>query len=165
MSEHGRPYWLHQVAEYIVGFILLVAVSRVDGAERVPLIIGGGLVLVNAAISGPPAGCLHLVSRRVHRWTDVGVIVALVAIPVVFRDDAPSTVWIAMYGSAVVLTVIRLATDYRAPTPRKRAEQPTEPATPPSTTNLARTAGKAVRVSPRALGRAIGKTQRPPQVP
>ncbi len=56
MSEHGRPYWLHQVAEYIVGFILLLAVSRVDGAERVPLIIGGALVLVNAAISGPPAG-------------------------------------------------------------------------------------------------------------
>ena len=161
-GEHGRPYWLHQVAEYIVGFILLLAVSRVDGAERVPLIIGGALVLVNAAISGPPAGCLHLVPRRVHRWTDVGVIAALVVIPLVFRDDAPSTVWIAMCGSAVVLAVIRLTTDYRVPVPRKRVEQPTEPATPASTTNIARTAGKAVRVSPRALGRAIGKTQRPP---
>ena len=136
--------------------------SRVDGAERVPLIIGGALVLVNAAISGPPAGCLHLVPRRVHRWTDVGVIAALVVIPPVFRDDAPSTVWIAMCGSAVVLAVIRLTTDYREPVPRKRVEQPTEPATPASTTNIARTAGKAVRVSPRALGRAIGKTQRPP---
>jgi hypothetical protein len=162
MSEGGRPYWLHQVAEYIVGFILLLAVSRVNGAERVPLIIGGALVLVNAAISGPPAGCLHLVPRRVHRWTDVGVIGALVVIPLVFRDDAPSTVWIAMCGSAVVLAVVRLTTNYRAPDPRKRVEQPTEPAKPASTANIARTAGKAVRVSPRALGRAIGKTQRPP---
>jgi hypothetical protein len=163
MGEHGRPYWLHQVAEYIIGFILLLAVSRVDGDERVPLIIGGALVLVNAAISGPPAGCLHLVPRRVHRWTDVGVIVALVALPVVFRDNAPSTVWIAMCGSAVVLAVIRLTTDYRAPVPRKRVEQqPTDPPKPASTANIARTAGKAVRVTPRALGRAIGKTQRPP---
>jgi hypothetical protein len=162
MGEQGRPYWLHQVAEYVVGFILLLAVSRVDGAERVPLIIGGVLVLMNAAISGPPAGCLHLVPRRVHRWTDVGVIVALVALPVVFLDDAPSTVWIAMYGSAVVLTVVRLTTDYRAPVPRKAVEQPTESAKPASSGNIARTAGRAVRASPRALGRAIGKTQRPP---
>jgi hypothetical protein len=162
MGDGGRPYWLHQVAEYVVGLILLLAVSRVDGAERVPLIIGGLLVLVNVAISGPPAGCLHLVPRRVHRWTDVGVIGALVVLPIIFADNAPATVWIAMCGSAVVLAVIRLTADYRAPVPRKRVEQPTEP--PPSvpSTNIARTAGRAVRASPRALGRAIGKTQRPP---
>lgn len=162
MSEHGRPYWLHQVAEYVVGLILLLAVARLDGAERVPLIIGGVLVLVNAAISGPPAGCLHLVPRRVHRWTDIGVIVALVVLPIVFADNAPATVWIAMYGAAVVLAVVRLTTDYRTPVPRKRAEPQVPAPTSTSTTNIARTAGKAVRASPRALGRAIGKTQRPP---
>jgi hypothetical protein len=165
MSEHGRPYWLHQVAEYVVGFILLIAVARVEGAERAPLIIGGVLVLVNAAVSGPPAGCVHLVPRRVHKWTDIGVILALVALPIVFAEDASATVWIAMCGGAVVLAVIRFTTDYRPPVPRKRAEQPASAPTPGPTTNVARTAGKAVRASPRALGRAIGKSQRPPQVP
>jgi len=42
MGEHGRPYWLHQVAEYIVGFILLLAVSRVGWWRPSLLWVRGG---------------------------------------------------------------------------------------------------------------------------
>ena len=67
---------------------MLLFVTRVD-ADAVPLLAAGGvLVLLNAAISGPPAGCVHVVSRPVHKWTDVGVVAALVAIPIVFHDRA-----------------------------------------------------------------------------
>ena len=91
MGAQGRPYWLHQVAEYVVGLIMLLLMTRVD-AMRSPLLAAGGLlVLLNVAISGPPAGCVHVVSRPVHKWTDVGVVVALVAIPVVLSRPGTTT--------------------------------------------------------------------------
>ena len=149
MSAHGRPYWLHQVAEYIIGFVMLLMITRAHGDAGPLLAAGGVLVLLNVAISGPPAGCLHVVSRPVHKWTDVGVVAALVAIPVVLRERATSTVWITMIGCAVVLLVVRLTTNYTVKPKR-------EPMPPIS---------DIAKASPRALGRALGKAQRRPQVP
>ncbi len=149
MSADGRPYWLHQVAEYVVGLILLLLITRVDGDAATLLAVGGALVLVNVAISGPPAGCVRIVSRPVHRWTDVAVVAALVVLPIVFHDQATSTVWIALIGCAVVLLVIRLTTSY--------AVKPQREPMPPLS--------DIAKASPRALGRAIGKAQRRPPVP
>ncbi len=149
MSAQGRPYWLHQVAEYVVGLIMLLFVTRVD-ADAVPLLAAGGvLVLLNTAISGPPAGCVRVVSRPVHKWTDVGVVVALVAIPIVFHDRASTNVWFTMLGCATVLLVVRLTTNYGVKSKR-------EPMPPLS---------DIAKASPRALGRALGKAQRRPPVP
>ena len=169
MGASGRPYWLHQVAEYIVGLVLLLMITRAHGDAAPLLAAGGALVLINVAISGPPAGCVRMVSRPVHRWTDLGVVVALVAIPIVFHERATSTVWLTMIGCAVVLLAIRLTTDYRVPTPRMRKTKaeaaPPAPTPKADTASAARNLGKAVRISPRALGRAVGKSQRPPPVP
>jgi hypothetical protein len=149
VSAQGRPYWLHQIAEYVVGLILLLLISRAD-SDAVPLLAAGcALVLINTAISGPPAGCLHLVGRRVHRWTDVAVIVALVVIPIVFHERTSTNVWFTMIGCAVVLLVVRLTTNYSVKPKR-------EPMPPLS---------DIAKASPRALGRAIGKAQRRPPVP
>ncbi len=168
MSAHGRPYWLHQVAEYVLGLVLLLMITRAHGDSAPLLVAGGALVLINVAISGPPAGCVRMVSRPVHRWTDVGVVVALVAIPVLCRDRASTTVWLTMIGCAVVLLVIRLTTNYRVPVPRVRKQEADPPPTAEpkaDTGSAARKLGKAVGISPRALGRAVGKAQRPPPVP
>ena len=149
MASNGRPYWLHQVAEYVVGLILLLLITRVD-ADAVPLLAAGGvLVLVNTAISGPPAGCVRVVSRPVHKWADVGVVIALVVIPIAFHDRASTNVWFAMIGCAVVLLVVRLTTNY--------AVKPKREPMPPIS--------HIAKASPRALGRAIGKAQRRPPVP
>ncbi len=159
---------MHQVAEYVIGLVLLLMITRAHGDAAPLLVAGGALVLINVAISGPPAGCVRMVSRPVHRWTDVGVVAALVAIPIVLHDRTTSTVWLTMIGCAVVLLVIRLTTNYRVPAPRVRnpqADPPPTPATKTDTASAARNLGKAVRISPRALGRAVGKTQRPPPVP
>ena len=149
MSASGRPYWLHQVAEYIVGLILLLMITRARGDAAPLLAAGGALVLVNVAISGPPVGCVRMVSRPVHRWTDVAVVAALVGIPVLFHDKATSTVWFTMIGCAVVLLVVRLTTSY--------AIRPKRQPMPPMS--------DIARASPRALGRALGKAQRRPPVP
>ncbi len=149
MSAQGRPYWLHQVAEYIVGLVLLLMITRAHGDAAPLLAAGGVLVLVNVAISGPPAGCVRMVSRPVHRWTDVAVVAALVAIPIVLRERTTSTVWFTMIGCAVVLLVVRLTTNYAV----RPARQPMPPIS-----NIA-------KASPRALGRALGKAQRRPPVP
>ena len=34
MSAQRRPYWLHQVAEYVVGLVLLLMITRVHGDAR-----------------------------------------------------------------------------------------------------------------------------------
>ncbi|HTN78190.1 MAG TPA: hypothetical protein VMK16_00845 [Acidimicrobiales bacterium] len=149
MATSGRPYWLHQVAEYIVGLVLLLSIARAHGDAAPLLGAGAALVLINVAISGPPAGCVRMVSRPVHKWTDVAVVAALVAMPIVFHDRASSTVWLVMIFSALVLLVVRLTTNYSVKPPR-------EPMPPIS---------DIAKASPRALGRALGKAQRRPQVP
>jgi hypothetical protein len=70
-----RPFWVHQLAEYLIG-ISLVAQGFQDPEPLVPL-VGGVLVMLNASIVRGPLGAFKFVGRRLHRWLDLVVMVAI----------------------------------------------------------------------------------------
>lgn len=71
-----RPFWIHQLAEYLIG-IALVAQGVQDAEPLVPA-VAGTLVIVNAAVTRGPVGAFRWVSRGQHRWLDV-VVMAMIA--------------------------------------------------------------------------------------
>jgi hypothetical protein len=111
-----RPFWLHQVAEYLVGLVL-VAIGLQSPEPAVPAVLGG-LVVLNAAAVDGPAGAFRAVSRRTHRVLDVVVIAALIAaaaIPGVPVDNANRVTMIVV---AVVLAVVWLNSSFEHRAPR-----------------------------------------------
>jgi hypothetical protein len=70
-----RPFWIHQLAEYLIG-VALIASGFQDPEPLVP-VLAGVLVMVNASVARGPLGAFRLVGRRVHRWLDVIVMAAI----------------------------------------------------------------------------------------
>ena len=68
-----RPFWMHQVVEYILGGAL-VASGLQSPTPLVPSVLGA-IVMLNAAITIGPVGAFRLIRRRLHRLIDVVVIV------------------------------------------------------------------------------------------
>jgi hypothetical protein len=76
MGERAmRPFWVHQLAEYLIG-ISLVAQGMQDISPLVPS-LAGALVMVNASIVRGPLGAFKFVNRRVHRWLDIAVMLVI----------------------------------------------------------------------------------------
>ena len=77
MGERAmRPFWIHQLAEYLIG-VALVAQAMQDPEPVVPA-LAGALVMINASIARGPLGAFKLVGRGVHRWLDLVVMIAIV---------------------------------------------------------------------------------------
>jgi hypothetical protein len=72
-----RPFWLHQLMEYVIGFAL-ISFGFQDTEPMVPA-VAGVVVIANATIVRGPFGAFRFVSRRVHRWLDVVVMAFLLA--------------------------------------------------------------------------------------
>lgn len=72
-----RPFWMHQIVEYLIGIVLIGASFQAPN-PAVPSLMGG-LIVMNAAFARGPAAAFPLVSRRVHRWLDVVLMLMLVA--------------------------------------------------------------------------------------
>lgn len=76
MGERAmRPFWVHQLAEYLIG-ISLVAQGMQDISPLVPS-LAGALVMVNASVVRGPLGAFKFVNRSVHRWLDIAVMIAI----------------------------------------------------------------------------------------
>ena len=77
MGERAmRPFWVHQLAEYLIG-ISLVAQGMQDISPVVPS-VAGAVVMVNTSIVRGPLGAFRMVPRSVHRWLDLVVMAAIV---------------------------------------------------------------------------------------
>jgi len=70
-----RPFWIHQIVEYMIGLILIAAAVQ-QPKPAVPAVMGL-LIIINAAVTIGPAGAFRLMSRKVHRTLDIVVIVIL----------------------------------------------------------------------------------------
>lgn len=99
-----RPFWLHQLAEYLIGFSM-VAVSVQLPTPVVPVALGG-LVIVNAAIVNGPMSAFDVVSRKVHRWIDVVLIAAIAVVAVLPWFDIDVSSRSILLLIAAVLAVV-----------------------------------------------------------
>jgi hypothetical protein len=108
-----RPFWLHQLAEYLIGLVLLLQGLRAP--EPIIPSVAGALILINVAVARGPIRAFALVSRPVHRWFDLGVIGLLVigAVQPWFPIDVGSRGLLIVIAGIMVL--IWLNTDYRTP--------------------------------------------------
>jgi hypothetical protein len=76
MGERAsRPFWLHQLAEYMIG-LALISYGFQDPEPVVPVLVGV-VVMLNAAIVRGPFGAFKFVGRRLHKWLDVIVFVVI----------------------------------------------------------------------------------------
>jgi hypothetical protein len=76
MGERAmRPFWIHQLAEYLIG-VALVAQGMQDPSPLVP-VLAGVLVMVNTSIVRGPLGAFRLVGRGFHKWLDLIVMAAI----------------------------------------------------------------------------------------
>jgi hypothetical protein len=105
-----RPFWMHQVVEYLIGIVLIGAAFQAP--EPVVPAVMGAIVVMNAAIARGPASAFPLVGRTVHRWLDVVVMLLLVgaAFQPVFSVD--STGRLLLCGIAFVMFFIWLNSDF-----------------------------------------------------
>jgi len=69
-----RPFWMHQLVEYILGGAL-VASGLQSPTPLVPSVLGG-IVMVHSAITIGPLGAFRVIRRRLHRVIDPVVLVA-----------------------------------------------------------------------------------------
>jgi len=121
-----RSFWLHQLAEYVIGAALL-ATGLQSPDPAVPAIVGG-VIVVNAAIVDAPLSAYRLVGRRVHRVLDVLLVIATAAVAVLADVDGGTRLVVALIS--VVLATVVFRTDYskREPkpfvaTPEGRADE------------------------------------------
>jgi hypothetical protein len=114
---------VHQGAEYLLAVVLIA--TGLQSPEPVWPAIGGGIVLANAAFSGPPLGAFRLIGRPLHRRTDLAVIAALVVLAALpwLTIDAASR--LAMLLVAVVLAVVWWSTNFTAAGQRRASATPT----------------------------------------
>ena len=72
MAVAKRPFWMHQIVEYILG-VALIASGLQSPTPIVPGVLGL-LIIANAAITKGPIGAFRVLGRKVHRVVDVGLI-------------------------------------------------------------------------------------------
>lgn len=169
MARNGtRPFWLHQLVEYILG-ITLVSQALQSPTPAVPA-IAGAVMLVNAAIVRGPLAAFRLVGRRTHRLADLGVIglTVLLAVQPWVAIDAGAR--LIMVFIAAVQGFVWWQSDLAEPAPRApraagtRSPVPSAPSpspspspSPPVSPSPSSGAGsdRSTQVG-RAAGRAVG---------
>jgi hypothetical protein len=77
MAGGKRPFWMHQLVEYILG-VALVASGAQSPTPAIPAVLGG-LILLNAALTKGAIGAFRAYGRKVHRMLDPIVILVCVA--------------------------------------------------------------------------------------
>lgn len=117
-----RPFWLHQVAEYIIG--LAAIATGLQSPDPLLPAVTGGLVLLNAAIADGPFAAFRFVGRRLHRVADVVVVVLMVALVAVPGTDL--SVRLTQVALVAVFVVVVMGTDYRAPIEKKARQSAAE---------------------------------------
>jgi hypothetical protein len=181
-GEHDRspaglvPFWAHQLAEMLLGLLLLVEGARTG--EHTAVLVGmGGLLLLLGLMSDGPLGAWPWIGRRLHRVLDFVAAAALAVTPLVLSLDgvlaivilevaALGMVWLALRTNWVVR--VRRSARPRPPSPPAPPSPPPSPPAsssassppPPVARKLGTAVGKARDDGPRQLGRAVGRLRR-----
>ena len=138
-----RPFWLHQVAEYLIG-LALVAMGLQSPDPLVPT-VAGGLIVVNAAMVDGPLGAFRAVSRRTHRTIDLVLIIGLVVAAVLpWGVDNASRIMLLVVAAVLAVVWWNSAFTKRAPADPARSVDRTE-VIGRSAGRLAGQAAKAIR--------------------
>ncbi len=105
-----RPFWMHQVVEYILGGAM-IATGLQSPTPLVPSLVGV-VIMLHSAVTIGPVGAFRVITRRVHRGADVGVIAIEVVAGVQPWIHLESGSRIIMVGIALVHLFVWWNTSY-----------------------------------------------------
>lgn len=135
-----RPFWTHQLVEYLIG-IGLISASVQMPQPAVPAVLGL-IILLNAAIAKGGAGAFRLTGKRLHRQLDLVVMLLLVAGAVQPWISIDNVGRLLLGGVAFVLWFVWFHTDFTEKPARR--ERSSAGAARPSSEDIGRGAGRAV---------------------
>ena len=145
-----RPFWLHQVAEYIIG-IALIGSGLQSPSPAVPAVIGG-LVLLNAAMVDGPFGAFRVVNRKLHRILDI--VLVIIGFVGVFLPGLDVGTRIILGCCIFVLATVVANTNYAPKREGTRQSTESHPGAGDRPDEIGRTAG---RVTGNLAGQARAK--------
>jgi hypothetical protein len=194
-GDHDRtaagtvPFWAHQLAELLIGGLLLVEGARTGQHTAVLVSLGSALLLLSLASDGA-LGAWPWIGRRLHRVLDFAAAAVLAisplllslsaALPIVILEVAAlGMVWLALRTNWAPKRTRARSTPTAAPAPPPTpaaAPRPTRGPAPtpkpavapgrPLARKLGSAVGQAKADGPRQLGRAVGRikarAKRPP---
>lgn len=134
-----RPFWMHQIVEYLIGLVLIAAAFQ--SPEPTVQAVMGLVVIIDAAIAKGAAGAFNLVPRKVHRWLDVVVMLLLVAAALQGWVDVDATGRLVLPAMAFVMFFIWLNTDFSGKETRRSRKSAKNRE---SSEEIGRKAGRAV---------------------
>lgn len=108
--KHKRPFWMHQLVEYILGG-MLVAQGLQSPTPILPS-LAGGLIMVNAAIVRGPLAAFRVVSRRQHRTLDIIVMITVIILGVQPAVSVEGSTRMIMVAMAVVMAFVWMGSNY-----------------------------------------------------
>ena len=119
-----RPFWTHQLVEYLVGIGLISAAVQMP-QPAVPAVLGL-VIILNAAIAKGAAGAFRLAGKRTHKLLDVVVMLLLIAGAVQPWISIDNTSRLMLGGVAFVLWFVWFHTDFteKSPAPNARRRRP-----------------------------------------
>jgi hypothetical protein len=133
-----RPFWMHQLAEYIFGLVLVA--QGLQSPDPIVPAFAGGLILVNAAIVRGPFSAFRLVGRRVHKQLDLAVIAIVAVLGVQPWSAADPGARMVMIGIAGAMGFVWWQTNFIEKTKARAADG----APGGRSEDLGRLAGRAV---------------------
>ena len=142
-----RPFWMHQVVEYILGGAM-IATGLQSPTPLVPSLVGV-VIMLHSAVTIGPVGAFRVITRRVHRVADVGVIAIEVVAAVQPWIHLESGSRIIMVGIALVHLFVWWNTTYAT-----RVRSPAASAEGGRSTEIGRIAGRLV-------GNGVNAVRRP----
>ena len=151
-----RPFWMHQIVEYILG-IALIMTSVQQPDPTIPALMGL-LVVVNTSLAVGPAGAFRLVPPGLHKHLDLVVIALLFFMALQPFWSVDSTGRLIMAAIGVVMLFIWFHSDFTAPADRKAQKGAAkvarkEASAPVTSESVGKSAGRIVGSSVNSLKR------------
>ena len=136
-----RPFWAHQLVEYLLGIGLISAAIQMP-QPAVPAVLGL-VIILNASIAKGAAGAFRLAGKRAHKQLDVVVMMLLLGGAVQPWFSIDNTSRLLLGAVAFVLWFVWFHTDFTEKVPRSERKAATKTARPASE-DIGRGAGRVV---------------------
>ncbi len=118
------PFWVHQVAEMLLGGLLLIEGARTGQHTAVLFAMGGALLLLSLTSDGA-LGAWPWIGRRVHRMLDFAAAAVLAVSPLLLAVDSALPV-VILEAAALGMVWLAWQTNWspKKPAPTKPSKKP-----------------------------------------
>ena len=126
MAESGkRPFWMHQLVEYILGGALVA--SGLQSPYPVMPSLLGGVIMLHAAMTKGALAAFNVVPRQIHRFIDPFIILLVVISAIRPWAKIDEGTRVIILGIAAVHFVVWISSSF-AEKPKKQKSTSSAPA-------------------------------------